>query len=388
MNSQRVSSLVKKDLKKLIREPATLFLIILFPVILTLAFGASFGTIGGTQSTTYEIGVINTGSAGPYQQWSQHFIGNLTNAEILKISDYSDNETAQEDLIQGKIQAVLLIPENFGQSCDSFWKAPTDPSLWVNTTLQLYLDSGSLFATQAIPPIIQQVLEVTIYGGRSIPVPRPIQIGSPSLVQASKLTMFDYMAPGIFAYAAIFLTMTVAQSFTTDRENGLLRRINTTPTTPTEFMMSQMISNMVTALVQVALVFAMAHLVGYRPNGDASSFAMAFIIVSLFSLCNVGFGLITATIAKSSGAATGLSFVFIMPQMFLGTFVGFALSPSAQAAGKFVPSYYVTDALTSLFLRGAPLSSPTILLDLVVVSIYSVTALFLGILLFRKYGRT
>jgi ABC-type multidrug transport system permease subunit len=200
--------------------------------------------------------------------------------------------------------------------------------------------------------------------------------------------MFDYMAPGIFAYAAIFLTMTVAQSFTTDRENGLLRRINTTPTTPAEFMMSQMISNMVTAIIQVALVFAMAYLVGYRPNGGASSFAMAFIIVSLFSLCNVGFGLITATIAKSSGAATGLSFVFIMPQMFLGTFVGFALSPSAQAAGKFVPSYYVTDALTSLFLRGAPLSSPTILLDLLVVSICGVVALLLGILLFRKYGKT
>lgn len=388
MDFQRVFALVKKDLKRMIREPATLFLIILFPVILTLAFGASFGAIGGTQSATYQIGVVNMDPAGPYQQWSQNFLGNLTDTEILKIQDYSSNVTAQADLIQGKIQAIILIPTDFGQSIDSFWNAPTDPSLWVNTTLQLYSDSGSMFATQAIPPIIEQVLVATVYGTQPISTPKPIQIGSPSLVQASKLTMFDYMAPGIFAYAAIFLTMTVAQSFTTDRENGLLRRINTTPTTAAEFMMSQTISNMITALIQVALVFAMAHLVGYRPKGDASSLAMAFIIVSLFSLCNVGFGLITATIAKSSGVATGLSFVFIMPQMFLGTFVGFALSPSAQAAGKFVPSYYVTDALTSLFLRGAPVSSLVILLDLSVVSICSVMALLSGILLFGKYGKT
>jgi ABC-type polysaccharide/polyol phosphate export permease len=73
--------------------------------------------------------------------------------------------------------------------------------------------------------------------------------------------------------------------------------------------------------------------------------------------------------------------------MFLGTFVGSALSATAQSVGKFVPSYYVTDALTSLFLRGAPLSSPSILLDIVVVSAVSIAALLVGILLFRKYGK-
>ena len=387
MNFQRVISLVKKDLKKMTREPATLFLIMLFPIILTLAFGASFGEIGGAQSTTYQIGVVNMDLTGPYQHWSLQFIGNLTNVEILNIQSYSTNETAQTDLIQGNIQAVLLVPQNFGQSCNSFWEAPKDPSLWKNTTVQLYLDSGSLFATQAISPIIQQVLTATVYGEQPASIPRPIQIGTPSFIQASKVSMFDFMAPGIFAYASIFFTMTVAQSFTTDRENGLLRRINVTPTTPTEFMTSQAISNMIAALIQVALVFAMAYLVGYRPNGDLASFALAFVIMSIFSLCNVGFGLIAATLAKSPGAATGISFIFIMPQMFLGTFVGFALSPSAQAAGKFVPSYYVTDALTSLFLRGAPISSPTILLDLAVVSICSAIALLSGIVLFRKYGK-
>lgn len=385
MNLQRVFSLVRKDLKKMIREPAILFMIILFPVILTLAFGTSFGAIGGTQSITYEIGIVNNNSE-EYPEWSEFFIGNLTNTEILRIRDYVDNETAQADLIQGNIQGVLIIPENFGQSCNSFRKEPTVSSSWVNTTAPLYLDSGSMFATQAIPPLIQQILTATVYPAQPTTISIPIQIGSPSLVEASSLTQFDYFAPGLFAFAAIFLTMLVAQSFTEDRENGLLRRINITPTSPTEFMTSQTISNMIAAIAQVAIVFTMAFLVGYRPLGGAISLIFAFIIVTIFSLCCVGFGLITATISKSSGAATGIAFVFIMPQMFLGTFVSIGLSSIAQAAGRFVPAYYVTDSLTSLFLRGAPISSPTILTDFVVLSIVSVIVLLLGIVLFRKYG--
>jgi hypothetical protein len=98
--------------------------------------------------------------------------------------------------------------------------------------------------------------------------------------------------------------------------------------------------------------------------------------------------LIAATLAKSSGAATGIAFVFIMPLMFLGTFVAFALSGIVKEAGKFVPSYYVTDALTSLFLRGAPVTSPIILLDILIVTVYSVVVLIIGIVLYGKFGKT
>jgi len=389
MNFQRILALVKKDLKHMIREPASLFLILLFPVVLTLAFGFSFGAIGGgAQQTTFQIGVVNTNENGLYPQYAQNFIANITNNEILIVESYADNQTAQLDLSQGKIQALLLIPADFGASCNAFQTAPDNSDQWINTTVSLYLDSGSMLAAQAIPPIIQQVLAVAIYGDQQATLARPIQIGNPSLVEVTKQTMFDYMAPGLFAYAAIFLTMTVAQSFTTDRENGLLRRMSVTPTTATEFMLSQVLTNMIIAVAQAVLIFAMAYAVGYRPDVGVGIYAFAFVLVLVFSLCNVGFGLITATVAKSSGAATGLSFLFILPQMFLGTFVGFALSSAAQTAGRFVPSYYVTDALTSLLLRKAPVTSSIVLLDFAVVSLSSIAVLALGILLFRKYGKT
>jgi ABC-2 type transport system permease protein len=167
----------------------------------------------------------------------------------------------------------------------------------------------------------------------------------------------------------------------------MMKRIRITPTTSTEFMSSQVISYMIIALVQAVLVFAMMYLMGFRPQVGISIYAFAFVLVLLFSLSNVGFGLITATVAKTSGAATGLSFLFVLPQLFLGTFVGASLSSGAQIAGKFVPSYYVTDALTSLFLRGAAITSVTILLDTTIVVVFCAAILIIGIVLYEKYFR-
>jgi ABC-2 type transport system permease protein len=296
---------------------------------------------------------------------------------------YGDNQTAQNDLSQGRISAVMIIPATFNQSLESYRTAPNDPSKWTNTSVSLYLDKGSIVATQAIPPIIQQIL--TAYIGQSQQVlPSPINIKTTSL-EVKQTSTLDFLAPGMFTFASIFLIMIVAGSFTEDRENGMMKRIRITPTTPTDFMLSQVLSYLAIALIQAILVFIMVYVMGFRPNVEPSVYMFAFILVLIFSLSNVGFGLITATISKSSSVATGLSFIFVLPQLFLGTFVGASLSSAAQIAGKFVPSYYVTDALTSLFLRGASVTSPVVLLDLAAVSISCVAILAVGILLYGKY---
>ncbi len=383
MNFQRVLALTKKEMKKTIREPAVLFMIFLFPIVFVFAFGASFGGFGGSQTATYHVGVVNLDSASNHQ-WSQAFTNNLSNMSILTVSIYTNNQTAQSDLSQGKIQAVILIPASFSDSITSYNSAPNQPNQWVNTTVPLYLDKGSLVATQAVPPIIGQVL-MTVTNQNQQALQSSIQLQTASLVSVKQSSSLDFIAPGMFTFASIFLIMMVAQSFTQDRENGMMKRIRISPTTPSEFMASQVVSYMGIALIQAALVFAMTYAMGFKPAVGIPAYAFAFILVLVFSVSNVGFGLITASIAKSSSAATGLSFLFVLPQLFLGTFVGASLSGAAQMAGKFVPSYYVTDALTSVFLRGAPLGSLSILLDLVVVSVSCVAILVVGIVLYAKY---
>jgi ABC-type multidrug transport system permease subunit len=386
MNTHRIGAIVRKDLTKMIREPTTLFLIVLFPVMLTVVFGVSFGAVGDS-AQSYNIGIVDHNINQGSVNWSHNFIENFSKNNILNIQWFSNDVSAQDAVKTGKVQAVVIIPENFGESCNSFQTSPFNRSSWINATVSLYLDSGSMIALQAIPPIIEQSLVQTVSNRKITTVSLPVSMNSQLFSQTQEKKMFDYMVPGLFAYGVIFLIMTVSQSFTGERSAGLLRRINTTPITASEFMLSQVISNMVMAVLQVTLIFITAFLLGYSPLGGPLGLAMAFLIVAIFSLCCVGFGLITATVAKSAGAATGLSFVFIMPMMFLGTFVS-GMSPGTLSgvASRFVPSFYVTDALTSLFLRGVPLSNSVIIFDLSVVSVCSTVVLFIGILLFRKYG--
>jgi len=382
MKLQRIVALTKKEMKKTVREPAVLFMIFLFPIVFVFAFGASFGGVG-TGQPVYNIGVVNL-DHGNSVNASQLLLTTLSDTKILNLHTYVDNQTAQNELSQGSIQAVMIIPNNFSRSFASYQAAPNDPSTWTNVSIILYLDKGSLVATQAIPPIIQQIL-AAIAGQNQQAASNPFRLEIASLVQVKTPSALDFIAPGMFTFASIFLIMMVAQSFAQDRENGMMKRIRITPITPTEFMTSQVFSYMAIALVQAILVFVMVYLMGFRPAVGVPAYGFAFILVLMFSLSNVGFGLITATIAKSPGAATGISFLFVLPQLFLGTFVGASLSSAAQAAGRFVPSSYVTDALTSLFLRGAALTSPTILLDVAVVAISCIAILAVGIVLYAKY---
>jgi ABC-type multidrug transport system permease subunit len=379
MNLQRINVLTKKDLKKLVRVPAFLFLALVFPLILTGAFGFAFGSFGGNGGdTTYLVGIINLDDS----QWAHYFIGNLSEADILDIREYENIENAEKDLSQGIINAFLIIPANFGNSFDTFYLNPTNTSLWDNSTVDLYVDQGSLVVSMTIPPLIQQILLETLYGKEALNNPQPVQIGSPEGVETEHFTQFDLMVPGMFAFAAIFLTMIVAENFVEERTEGILRRIQVTPTSSTDVIISSVIANMITAVLQIAIIFIMANLMGFRPLTDVGGYTFAFVIVLLLALCNIGFGLITASLAKTPGAATGISFVFILPQMFLGTFV-----PVPDIVGRLVPSYYATDALTSIFLRGAAITSEKVLFDLVVMISLACIVIIAGIIIFSKFGR-
>jgi ABC-type multidrug transport system permease subunit len=383
MRAQRVSALVAKELKRLVREPANLFMAILFPMILTVAFGAAFGGLGsGGGDATYTVGFVDLG-ASEGTGWAESFKGGIAETGMLVIAEYGDNETAHGDLLQGRIDAIVVLPEDFGDSIDSFLANPADPSLWINSTVGLAVDQGSMVIGAAVPPMIRQVLAATIFGEEAATLALPLTIGVPARVASSHLTQFDYMVPGLFSYSAIFVTLIVAQAFSVEREQGLLKRISMTPTSSSEVIVSQVIANLITGAFQVAIVYTVASLMGFRAQASLGGIAFALIIVLFLVLCNVGFGLVTASLVKSSGAATGLAFVFILPQMLLGTFV-----PASREIARFVPSYYITDALTSLFLRGAPMSSPVILMDLLVVAAVSVVVVVVGVFAFQRFGRS
>ncbi|MHA1929509.1 MAG: ABC transporter permease [Candidatus Thorarchaeota archaeon] len=382
MKVRRITALVKKDLKLFKREPAILFLLVLFPLVLTVTFGVAFGGIGSGGDSEFNIGVVNMDVNATNAEWSESFVGNLTELNGTAISHFNNNETGQDVLLNGGLHALIVIPEGFGDSIDSYWNSPLNSSTWENSTLEVYLDSGSMIASSAVPPMVQQVIFTTIYGNQAGSTDLPIEMGSPSLVYVNDLSQWDFMAPGIFAFSALFMIMTVSQSLTVERDGGLLKRMSTTPVTASEYIGARALSYMCVGVVQTLVVFAGSFAIGYRPDTDLAGLAFAFLIVVTFTLTSVGLGLITAVIAKSADTATGIAFIFIMPQMFFGTFM--PLGGLTEIIGSFMPSGFVTHALTTLLLRGAPISTLSIWIDLLVVAIIGIVVLVIGAVLFGR----
>ena len=192
------------------------------------------------------------------------------------------------------------------------------------------------------------------------------------------------VVPGLIVYAVIFLIMTIAQSFSSERQEGLLKRMNTTPMTSGEFMGSQIITHMLISVVQVVVVITLAYFLGFRPNSGFEGMLLALPVVAIFALSSVGLGLITATVSRTPEAATGISFIFILPMMFFGTFI--PITSTTQQIAAFMPSYYLVDALKLIF--EGDWMNPNILFDLTVISIVSILVVLFGIILFEKYGST
>jgi ABC-2 type transport system permease protein len=270
MGLRRVTTLTKKNLKMFKRQPAVLFLLLLFPIMLTATFGLVFGGMGEGGVTNFDIGLLNLDTATTDAQWGDSFEGNLTVLDGITVLYYEANETGQAELIQGNLDAFIVIPEGFGDSINSYWNSPFNGSSWANTTIALYVDSGSMIASSAVPPLVQQVVLRTMFGNDATTLDLPVNIGSPAMIEASTLSQWDFMAPGIFAFASIFMIMIVAQSLTAERDGGLLKRLGTTPLKSQEFMMSQVISYMIISVIQVVLIFAASFLIGYRPATDAA----------------------------------------------------------------------------------------------------------------------
>lgn len=191
------------------------------------------------------------------------------------------------------------------------------------------------------------------------------------------------LVPGLIVFAVLFLIMTVAQSFSMERQEGLLKRLSTTPMTSSEFIGSRIISNLLTAMIQVIIVVILAVIVGFRPNSGIEGILLALPITAIFSLSSVGLGLITATISKTPEAATGISFIFILPQMFFGTFI--PITETTKQIASFMPSYYLLDSLTLIF--EGDYMNPRIFTDVAILTVVSTAIIILGVFLFGKFGK-
>jgi ABC-2 type transport system permease protein len=114
----KITTLAGKDLKLLVREKATLFWVIFFPLAIALFFGSIFSGGGGSMSGM-KIAVIDEDQS----DYSTKYVEQLKNFSSLNVSQIARDSATQKVRI-GKLSAYLVIKKGFGEHRGLFSNEP------------------------------------------------------------------------------------------------------------------------------------------------------------------------------------------------------------------------------------------------------------------------
>lgn len=197
---------------------------------------------------------------------------------------------------------------------------------------------------------------------------------------------FEYLLPGTMGYAVIYMGMMVALALVEYRKSGLLKRVEVTPVSTAIYLGSHIIANMIIAVFQGMTVLLVARLLGFEPQGGLIGLLLTALFLALIAITAVALGLMTAAVAKDSGAASGLSIIYILPMMMFGALLA-VFNETTRNIARLMPNYYVSDSL-SIILHSGDLANPAIYQNLLILTLISLVAVAAGIQIFKKtqYG--
>jgi ABC-2 type transport system permease protein len=129
------------------------------------------------------------------------------------------------------------------------------------------------------------------------------------------LTELDVYVPILIAFViAMDELVALPMALAGYRERGVLRRLRTTPVGPARVLAAQLVVNLVTLVVTIALLLAVAR-IGYGvplPRQFAG-----FVIAALFGAAALlAIGLFVAAVAPSARAAQAIGTILFFPMMF------------------------------------------------------------------------
>ena len=194
--------------------------------------------------------------------------------------------------------------------------------------------------------------------------------------------MFDFYGPvfiGVFLFVFVFITS--GMSLVNERSAGTMSRFLATPVKPAEVLGGYTLGFGLLALVQSALIVAIAlTLIGFPCEG---SVALVVLTAVSLAIVSVTLGLLVSGLASSAFQVIQLMLLFVVPQILLSGLFDLSATPGwLQAISACLPLTYGVDALRAIMLRGAGLAQ--VGLDLAVVWGFAVAFFALASVGFRK----
>jgi ABC-2 type transport system permease protein len=379
-SGSRFLSLTISGLKSTFRDKLGLGGLFAYPIVAILIVFFAFG-FDMSYESTYSVTIINNDIEGvAVPETSNQANASLLLCEILNSDKYSNfivegynahtYEEARELLNFEGIDAIIVIGRNFSESIYDLVGYEDEQPEVIITTINDIVVEGVVGSTIAK---IVNTISINVSGAPQADI-------AAGKIDAIAFTIFELLAPGIIIGAIITCLGHLTVSYGMQKEIGTMQRLFTTPAPTHTILLSDMLCQFITAMVQFTMMITLSLVLGayFHPN---INWPVLFAIAMLFNLSAMGIGLILGSLVKNGGAAAALSFLVVFTIQMMGNVYTPPTEPMPGSA--FVPTSYAVHAFRSIMLNGVS-SWEIIGIDIIFLTIFGLVTIAIGLICFNQ----
>ena len=371
---KRMLTIMRKELIHIVRDPKTLMLVIVMPVMMLALLG--YAVTADIENIPLAVVDLSKSEA------SQGFIDRYWISGFFEITAYAESEKEILELIDsGIVKTGVLIPEGFGREIDTGGSSP----------VQFYIDGSNPTVAQAAQlaaETIGQVASQEIFienlskrmGGVDFKLPIDARI---RFLYNPNMKRMDFWIPGLVAIILqIQSLLLTAFAIVREREQGTLEQLIVTPIKSWELMLGKILPFVAVALVNVALTVGVGMFWFGVPV--AGSIPLLFGLSLIFLLGSLGLGVLISNISTNQMQAMYIASFIMIPAFILSRLMvpRDNMPWLAYYSGYLLPVTYFLEIVRGIITKGVGL---TYLWPWVwPMAVFSIAVFFLSVILFRK----
>ena len=372
MNS-RLISIIRKEFIQIFRDPRTLVLVIVMPMLQLFLLGYA----ATTDVKNISLAVWDQSQSQP----SRALLDAFRAANYFSI-DYpvGSGDEYKELIEQGKIRAALIIPPDYevrlleGSAQVSLVLDGSDATVG-GTALSTARLIGQSYATKVLT-------EQAALTGRPSSFHPPLDVRTQVWYNPDLIAAY-FNVPGVIGMILYFITtLLTASSIVRERERGTIEQLIVTPIRSWELVVGKILPYSILALIDMVEVLIIGHWWFKVPiKGDLG---LIFALSGLFLISSLGIGLFASTVANTQQEAFITVMVTMLPSIFLsGFFFPIEAMPRfLQYVSAIVPLRYYLVIIRALLLKGVGLSD--LQNEVIALTIFAVVIMGIAALRFRK----
>lgn len=356
MNS-RVFSVLRKETREILRDPYTLGIALVLPLVMLFLF--AYGV--NTDVRNIKMVVLDFDQSIASRDYSRAFANSGYFRLLGSVGSYDDIAYL---LDRDRADVALIIPPGFDKTLSSGGQVEVQTILDGSYTPFAQVAQSYVEAINA--DYNRRMLAEYIETRTGQPLDRFIALTVESRVRYNPtLKSVNSIVPGLFGVILMaFPPLLSALAIVREKERGSIQQIFISPIRPVELILGKLIPYGVIAFIEMMIVLAGGIFwFGVPFRGSLLLFIAAS---ALYVLTTVGIGLLVSTFTRSQVTAMLLATVLtIMPSMLFSGFIFpvHTMPTAMQAYANAFPTRYFVDLARAIVLKGQGLtdSLPTML---------------------------